>query len=123
MNAHTLTKEFAKGSGYGGNCPAMLKAFEAIRQAGIREARKAHHERMKVVEQYAEYPALFFFASKALTTDEAVTENRRIIAQYRRLPTWQQQTRGKQLVEAKLMLVIARYFRRFGKRVWQKEAA
>lgn len=120
----TLTRAFAAECGYRGSSPAMLKAFEDIRQAGIREARKGHYDRKAVIDEFKRHPGAFFAAIRpSLTTDEAIEDANRIIFGFRRLPTWQQANRRKYVFEAKQLRLQARYFRRFGFRIWQERAA
>lgn len=118
MNA---AAQFARESGYTGSSPAMLAAFEAIRQHGITEARAQHFERKALVDQYAREPGMFFAAIRpSLSTAEAIEDANRIIFGFRRLETWQQakESRQRELVKAKLTRVIARFFRRYGRRIW-----
>lgn len=126
MNATTkLTTAFALESGYSGNSPAMLAAFARIREHGIREARAAHFERVKLVKLYAERPDMFFAAIRpALSTQEAIEDANRIIFGFRNMPRWQQDVRREQVARAKRIRWTARYFRRFGARIWlNREAA
>ena len=120
----TLAEQFARESGYTGSSPAMLAAFEAIRQSGIRQARNGHFQRLKKVREYAANPALYFAAIRpALSTDEAIEDANRFLASYRNMPTWQRQNRVHLAAKAKQARVVARFFRRFGSRIWQREAA
>jgi hypothetical protein len=122
MNA--LTKSFAAENGYRGDSPALLGAFEVIRKSGIREARAAHYDRKKLVDQYKASPALFFAAiHPSLSTEEAIEDSKRFLAFYRSMPTWRQQNRAGDARRAKQAIVVARFFRRFGLRIWTKEAA
>lgn len=125
MNAPDLTRDFARtAGGYTGASPAMLRAMEAIRQTGIRKARQAHAERYAVLQQYKDSPALFFaYIRPALSTDEAVEDATRIICRFRNLPTWKQAYGQREVVEAKRKRVFARFFRRYGARLWLREAA
>lgn len=120
----SFTDQFARKSGYTGSIQTMLKAFEDIRQAGIREARKAHYDRKAVIDEFKRHPGMFFAAIRpSLSTDEAIEDATRIIIRFRNLPTWQQANRRKQVLKAKQVRVFARFFRRFGLRIWQKRAA
>ena len=125
MNALDLTTDFARrAGGYTGSSPAMLKAFEAMRQDGIREARAAHFERKRAVDELKASPAMFFVSIRpALCTDEAIADANRVIFNHRNLSSWMKEVHRKRLKDAKQRLVIARYFRRFGKRLWVREAA
>lgn len=128
MNAYT--EQFAASCGYAGNSPAMLKAFEEIRQSGIRAARKAHYDRLKRVDGFVADPASFwgyinlFRVSPLLSTDEAIefwsneAENQRVL---REAGHWRYDA-GKLRVAAE-RVVMGRYFRRFGARLWQRAAA
>jgi hypothetical protein len=118
------TKDFARRCGYAGDSPAMLDAFEKMRQCGIREARQAHDDRMEQIRCYAENPWLFFAVIRpSLSTVESVEDCNRYISTFRNLPTWRQQNRLAELARVKQRRVYARYFRRFGARIWMKEAA
>jgi len=125
MNAtERLTREFAREVGYVGNSPALLKGYEAIRQAGIRESRKAHYERVAELAEFKASPAMFFAAVRpALSIDEAISDANRAIALYRRTPTYRRDALASRVVKAKLQRVYARFFRRFGERVWSMAEA
>ena len=121
---HTYTREFAREGGYIGNSPAMLTGIEMIRQAGIREARKAHDARLQVVREFAENPHMFFAAIRpALSTEEAIADANRFLAAYWALPTYRRANRAGQALRAKEQRLYARFFRRHGKRVWALAAA
>jgi hypothetical protein len=121
-NEHTVA--FAEKIGCAKASPAMLQAFEDIRQSGIRRARAAHFERVKIIQQYKAEPGMFFAAIKPnLSTEEMITDARHIRFTFRNLPTWQQETRRSQMQRAALMEIYARFFRRFGRRIWIEEAA
>lgn len=127
MNA---TEQFAASCGYVGNSPAMLKAFEDIRQSGIRDARKAHYDRVKQVDSFVADPGSFwgyvnlFRVSPLLSTDEAIefwtieAENQRVL---REAGHWRYDAAKLRIAAERV--VIARYFRRFGARLWQRAAA
>lgn len=119
-----LIRSFAAECGYRGNSPAMLKAFEDIRQSGIAAAREAHFERRKVIEAFKDSPGLFFATIRpSLTTCEAIEDAKRFLVRYRNMPTWQREGYFKQANEARRRIVFARFFRRFGSRVWPVERA
>lgn len=124
MTASAYTQDFARKIGCQNASPAMLKAFEDIRQSGIRRARQAHFERIKVIEQFKAEPGMFFASIRpSLCTEEAIEDARRIRFQFRSLPTWQQDVRRSRMQKAVLTEIYARYFRRFGRRIWIREAA
>lgn len=119
-----LATTFARSCGYAGNSPALLRAFEAIRQHGIREARADHYRHLAVIRQYAEHPAMFFAAIRpSLSTDEAIEDANAFIRQFRSMESWRQERNLIRLRKAKEKRVFARYFRRFGLRLWAKQAA
>lgn len=121
MNA---TQQFARASGYTGSSPAMLDAFERIRLHGITESRAAHYERVKLVEKYKAEPGMFFAAIRPnLSTEEAIEDANRIIFRFRNLESWRQESRRGQLLQAKQTRCLARFFRRFGQRIWMERAA
>lgn len=130
MTALDLTRQFAKESGYVGESPAMLAAFEAIRQSGIRRAREMHFERVKLVEQFKANPSLFwgyvnlFRPQPLLSTQEAIdfyrarhTEERALVA----IRHWRADAGKVRMCGERL--VISRYFRRYGERIWTRKAA
>ncbi|TPM37025.1 hypothetical protein [Mesorhizobium sp. B2-3-2] len=120
MSALTLARQ----SGYLGDSPAMLEAFERIRQSGIRQARAGHFERKRIVDQMKAEPGMFFAAIRpSLCTAEAIEDAKRFLAFYRNMPNWRQQNRAGDLRRAKQTMVLARYFRRFGRQLWVREAA
>lgn len=125
----TPTQAFAHEF-YRGDSPAMLKAFEDIRQSGIRRAREFHFERAKLVEKFKADPGSFwgyinlFRVTPLYSTDEAIefwsfeAENQRdlrALKSYRYDP-------GKLRMAAE-RVVMARFFRRYGARIWQRRAA
>lgn len=125
--AYTITeytRDFArKAGGYIGESPAMLEAFEKLRRAGISQARAAHFERKRVIDEMAETPVLFFHAIRpSLSTSEAIEDATRFIASYCNMPTWRQENRTGDLLRAKEKRVLGRYFRRFGRRLWVRDA-
>lgn len=127
---NTYTQQFAAQCGYIGNSPAMLAAFEDIRQAGIREARRAHYERVKLADGFVADPASFwgyinlFRVNPLLTTDEAIdfwtneVENQRVL---REAGHWRYDAAKLRIAAERV--VMGRYFRRFGARLWQRAAA
>lgn len=122
--AAIYSREFANSCGYTGNSPAMLHALEQIRQRGIREARAGHFERKRVIDQFKAEPCMFFLAIRpSLSTSEAIEDAKRFIASYRNMPTWRQENRAGDLRRAKGKMVTARFFRRFGLRIWARRAA
>lgn len=124
----SYTRQFAASCGYLGDNPAMLDALEQIRQVGIRAARKAHYERVKLVDSFIDDPAAFWGyinlcrVTPLLTTDEAVefwaneAENQRVLRDTRH---WRFDP-GKLRMAAE-RVVVARYFRRFGAHLWQRD--
>lgn len=115
---------FAQLCGYTGESPAMLAALEAIRRHGCAEARTAHYERKRIVDEYKADSGMFFSAIRpSLTTSEAIEDANRIIHTFRNLPSWQQEMRLGQLRKAKRTRLAARFFRRYGVRIWAREAA
>lgn len=127
MNAYT--QQFAASCGYIGNSPAMLQAFEDIRQSGIRAARKAHYERVKLVDDFIEEPGSFwgyvneFRVTPLLSTTEAAefwaneAENQRVL---RVAGHWRYDAAKLRIAAERV--VISRYFRRFGAHLWQRSA-
>jgi hypothetical protein len=123
---HTLiaARKLALESGYSGDLPAMLNQFERIRQSGIRLARKAHFARKARVDRFASEPTLYFATiSPALSTDEVIEDAKLYLIRYSNMPSWMKQNRAAEVRRVKEARVIARFFRRYGKRVWMKEAA
>lgn len=119
-----MTTAFAKSCGYTGNSAAMLGAFEQIRAAGIREARTAHFDRKRVIDEMKAEPGMFFNAIRpSLSTAEAIEDAQRVIFGWRNLPTWRQELRSGELRRAKQQLLLGRFFRRFGLRIWARQAA
>lgn len=126
---NTYTQQFAAQCGYIGNSPAMLAAFEDIRQSGIRAARRDHYERVKLVDGFVADPASFwgyinlFRVNPLLATDEAIefwaneAENQRVL---RETGHWRYDAAKLRIAAERV--VIARYFRRFGAHLRQREA-
>lgn len=126
MTAHPsrTATGLARESGYTGNSPALLGAFEAIRLHGIREARKGHYDRKRLIDQMKAEPGMFFVSIRPqLSTDEAIEDAKRVIFGWKNLPRWRQELRTGELLRAKQQHVISRYFRRFGKAIWMRNAA
>ncbi len=119
------TREFARtAGGYRGDSPAMLRAMEAMRQHGIRRAREAHFERKAIIDEMKDSPAMFFNAIRPnLCTAEAIQAANRVIFGFRNLPLWQRERRLADVKRAQQMRVYARFFRRYGKRLWIRSAA
>lgn len=122
MNAHTI--EFAKECGYAGNSPAMLNALEAVRQQGIREARKAHFDRKLVTDAIKRDPGMISAIMRpAQSIDEALEDVGAFIVRYRNMPTWRRQNHAAAIRKAKALRVNLRYFRRFAAQIMAREAA
>lgn len=116
--------KFAAACGYRGSSPALLGAYEAIRQQGIRRAREGHDERKAVIDEMKASPAMFFNAIRPnLSTAEAIEAANRVIFGFRNLPTWRKEYRLNDVKRAQQMRVQARFFRRFGKQLWIRKAA
>ena len=123
------TQQFAASCGYIGSSPAMLAAFEDIRQSGIRASRRAHYDRVKLVDGFVADPASFwgyinlFRVNPLLTTDEAIefwsneAENQRVL---REAGHWRYDAAKLRIAAERV--VIARYFRRFGAHLWQRKS-
>lgn len=125
-----LTRDFAMQTGYTGDSPAMLAAMEQIRQSGIRRARDMHFERVKLLEQFKASPKLFwgyinlFRPTPILSTQEAVEFYRKRHAEERALVAmrhWRADPGKVRMCGERL--VLSRYFRRYGGRVWTRRAA
>lgn len=118
------TTQFAAECGYHGDSPAMLRAFEDIRQSGIREARKAHLERRAVARQFLTKPTLFDAAIyPSVDIEDAIRDARKFIALVRNQPTHHRQREARRVEAAKQRILFARYVRRFIETVKAKEAA
>lgn len=119
-----MSAGFARACGYNGDSPALLEAFEAIRQCGIRQARQEHDRRKAMVDQLKFGEDLFLAAiGPALSAEEAIEDATCFIAFWRNMPRWRQERRLPDLMKAKQQLLVARFFRRHGHRLWQREAA
>ncbi|MER8485611.1 hypothetical protein [Mesorhizobium sp. M1322] len=118
-----LSAQFARDCGYTGDSPAMLAAFAAIRLDGIGKARLGHYQRKAMVDRLKHGEALFQAAIRpAQSAEEALEDAARFIACYRNMPRWRQERRGADLARAKQRL-LARFFRRYGHRLWAQRAA
>ncbi|BAV46791.1 hypothetical protein MLTONO_1888 [Mesorhizobium loti] len=116
--------DFARACGYTGDSPALLEAFEAIRRNGIAQARQDHFRRKAVIDELKQSEPLFLAAiGPALSADEAIDDTARFIACWRNMPRWRQERRLPDLVRARQQRLIARFFRRYGHRLWALEAA
>ncbi|TPL86255.1 hypothetical protein [Mesorhizobium sp. B2-3-12] len=116
--------DFARACGYTGDSPVLLEAFDAIRRNGIAQARLDHFSRKAVVDDLKQSELLFLAAiGPALSAHEAVEEATRFIAGWRNMPRWRQERRLPDLARARRQLLMARFFRRYGHRLWALEAA
>lgn len=119
-------REFAASVGCNTDNPHLLAMYAEIRRHGIREAREAHQQRKKLVDQMKANPSIFFAMIRPnLSTEEAIEDATRLIFRFRNLETWQQQRESWQLrlSQAKAMRLYARFFRRYGLRIWARRAA
>lgn len=122
MNA--LSLQFARDNGCLKPSPAQLVAFEAIRQHGIREARKAHYDRKKVADEIKAEPGLFFaMIHPAQSADEAIDDANNYLVRLRNMPTHRRQAVAGVARKVKAIRVYARFFRRFGEALMAREAA
>jgi hypothetical protein len=120
----TLSARFAGACGYTGDSPAVLAAFAAIHQDGICRGRQAHDQRKAAIDRLKPSPALFLAAIRpALSAEEAIEDATRFISMFRNMPRWRQERRGADLARAKQQRLFARFFRRYGSRLWALEAA
>lgn len=119
-----LTQAFAKECGYAGSSPAMLKAFDVIRQQGIREARKAHFSRKQVTDAIKRDPDLISaMIHPAQSIDEALEDINHWLIAYRSAPTHRRQARRLEARKATALRVNLRFFRRFSAQIMVREAA
>ncbi|TIX55946.1 MAG: hypothetical protein E5V28_21530 [Mesorhizobium sp.] len=119
-----LSAQFARDCGYTGDSPAMLAAFAAIRLDGIGKARLGHDQRKAVVDRLKHGEALFLAAIRpAQSAEEALEDAARFIALFRNMPRWRQERRGADLARARQQRLLARFFRRYGHRLWARHAA
>ncbi|UCI34431.1 hypothetical protein FJW03_13850 [Mesorhizobium sp. B4-1-4] len=116
--------DFARACGYTGDSPALLEAFEAIRCNGIAHARQDHFRRKAVIDDLKRSEPLFLAAiGPALSADEAIEDTARFIACWRNMPRWRQERRLPDLARARQQRLVARFFRRYGHRLWTLAAA
>ena len=116
--------DFARACGYTGDSPALLEAFEAIRRSGIAQARQDHFRRKALIDELKQSEPLFLAAiGPALSADEAIEDTTRFIAFWRAMPRWRQERRLPDLARARQQRLLARFFRRYGHRLWAREAA
>lgn len=119
-----LSARFARDCFYTGDSPAMLAALAAIRLDGIARARQGHDRRKAIVDRLKADEALFLAAiGPALSAQEAIEDAARFIAGYRSMPRWRQERRVADLARARQQLLLARFFRRYGQRLWARQAA
>lgn len=119
MPAASLTRDFAAAAGCRTDNPNILAMYEAIRQSGIRKARAGHYERKAMVDECKAHPSLLYgLIRPALSTDEAIEDATRYIFRFRNMTRHSQQNRVGELCRAKHTRLYARYFRRFGQRIW-----
>ncbi|RWM20412.1 MAG: hypothetical protein EOR73_15445 [Mesorhizobium sp.] len=119
-----LSAQFARDSGYTGDSPAMLAAFAAIRLDGIGKARLGHDQRKATVDRLKHGEALFLAAIRpAQSAEEALEDAARFIALFHNMPRWRQERRGADLARARQQRLLARFFRRYGHRLWPRQAA
>lgn len=127
MNA---TEHFAKSCGYPGSEPAMLAMFDAIRLSGIRRGREMHAERLTLIATLKRDPQQFwgyvnlFRVNPVLSTDEAIrywSERRDEQIALRKRGDWKADAGEFRMAAERV--VVSRYFRRFGARLWQRRAA
>lgn len=119
-----LTRTFAAEAGYHGDSPALLSAYEAIRQSAIRETRKAHRNLKNLVDQYKSSPEMFRASIwPSLSIDEAIEDARHVLANHKNMSTWMRQRCAGEARRAEKTILMARFFRRYGERVWIREAA
>ncbi|MBN9216811.1 MAG: hypothetical protein J0I79_02545 [Mesorhizobium sp.] len=116
--------DFARACGYTGDSPALLEAFDAIRRNGIALARREHVRRKAVIDALKLSQALFMAAiGPALSAEEAIEDATHFIACWRNMPRWRQERRLPDLARARQQRLTARFFRRYGDRLWAREAA
>lgn len=124
MTTDRTAAAFARANGYAGDSPALIESFAAIRAEGIRQARQGHDRRKAMVDALKPSPALVLAAlGPALSVEEAIEDARRFIAFWRAMPRWRRERCQGDLARARRQLLVARFFRRHGQRLWQREAA
>ncbi|MER8754582.1 hypothetical protein NKH69_02715 [Mesorhizobium sp. M0976] len=75
--------QFAQACGYAGDSPAMLAAFAAIRQDGIRTARQGHRQRKAAIDRMKPSRALFLAAIRpAQSAEEAIEDAARFLSMF-----------------------------------------
>ncbi|TGQ64059.1 hypothetical protein EN829_021125 [Mesorhizobium sp. M00.F.Ca.ET.186.01.1.1] len=116
--------DFAHACGYDGDSPALIEAFEAIRDHGIRQARQDHLKRKAAIDSLKQSEILFLAAiGPALSAEEAIADASHFIAFWRNMPRWRQERRLADLARAKQQRLLARFFRRYGQLLWARQAA
>jgi hypothetical protein len=116
--------QFAAESGCRSPSPAQLAAFEAIRQHGIREARKAHLARKLVTDAIKRDPGLITAMIRpAQSIDEALEDIKHWLIAYWNAPTHRRQARRFEANKVKTLRVNLRFFRRFADKIMAREAA
>lgn len=126
MNAIDLqyAQELAASVGVRTQNPELLRMYEAIRQAGIKTAREAHDERYKLVQRYSDNPGLLYVRLRpSLGLSDAIDDANKYIFNFRNLPRWRQDARRRELAKHTENRLLARFFRRYGKRIWMRSAA
>lgn len=126
MNATDLkyAQDFAATVGVKTQNPALLAMYDAIRKSGIKTAREAHDDRYKLVKRYSETPGLLYVRLRpSLGLSDAIEDANRYIFNFRNLPKWRQDSRVKDLAKHIENRLLARFFRRYGKRIWMRSAA
>jgi hypothetical protein len=126
MNAADLkyAQDFAATVGVKTQNPALLAMYDAIRKDGMRTAREAHDERYKLVKRYADNPGLLYVRLRpSLGLSDAIDDANRYVFNFRNLPRWRQDSRQKDYAKHIENRLLARFFRRFGKRIWMRSAA
>lgn len=122
MNA-ALTKAWAAERGCRTESPAMLRAYEDMRLAGIREVRQMHAARLERCRSLHNPAMLSAAIYPAASIKEALEDAQEVIRAYGRMSTWRKANRRQQFVEAQKMVGLCRYFRRYATRIWAREAA
>lgn len=101
---------------------AAMEAFEErVRLAGIRHARQGHFQRLTFVHEMSARE-FFNFVYPCLTTTEAAERAKSYMRWYRGLDDIAKINRVDRANHMRLQRVVARYFRRFGKRRWCQPA-
>ncbi|MCA0000005.1 MULTISPECIES: hypothetical protein [unclassified Mesorhizobium] len=77
-----------------------------------------------VVDALKQSEALFLAAiGPALSAQEAIEDAARFISFWRNMPRWRQERRLADLARARQQRLLARFFRRYGHRIWALQAA